>query len=519
MPATSLLTVPPTPSRKPGADAWFLSLLTLCIIAAACFLFFTNNRFDARCHADEPGKVWQIQTQARNYNHPMLMLNTAQAVCALSGMKPEPQKIVWLGRMTVAVFSTLTVLAFAYAGFLTAGRVASVLCALFLLASPLLMELSHYFKEDPAMMMGIGLSFLAIALYQRKPGIGNLLLLACGAALSCSGKHLGAVILPFCVYNILKEGGGDAKRHLIFFLAVTLGLYGFINYQATVHFWKFVGGINREVVAIKDGGQTRPVHPPSVFLPLGKYIDLIRGNLPLPLLWFFGFGIYSFIKKRPQKTLLGQVLIFAAVVFLMLAGVPKTAARYVLPVVCALYFASAVGAAWIFAKPGWTWKIVGFTLPLLLVLGLEGSRCQSIYDSFKYDNRQKMAQWITLNLPKDALIAQESNGLLVNQSDSQSDSPYKVPQKLYEIGEEIQDRSLDALRSNGVQYVALVTDDRTESRRRKGKITKEGELAVQLSNELAAKCKKIWECTEKGTHVTNLKPNLAIYQLPTAETR
>jgi len=445
------------------------------------------------------------------------MLNTAQTAFALSGMKPEPQKIVWLGRMMSALFSTLTVLTFSYAGFLAAGRVASVLCALFLLASPLLMEVSHYFKEDPAMMMGIGLSFLAIALYQRRPSARNLLLLATGAALACSGKHLGAIILPFCVYNILKEGGSDAKRNLALFLAVTLGLYGLINYQATVHFWSFVGRINREVVAIKDGGQMRPVHPPSVFLPLGKYIGVIRGNLPLPLFWFLGFGIYSLIKRRLGKTPLGQVLIFGAIIFLMLSGVPKTAARYVLPVVCALYFASAVGAAWVFAKPGWVWKIVGFALPLVVALGLEASRCQSNYNSFKYDNRLEMAQWIAMNLPKDALIAQEANGLLASLSESLSDSPYKVPQKLYEIGEGIQDRSLDSLRSSGVQYIAVVSDDRTESRKKKGKIPKEGELETPLASELAAKCKKVWECTEKGPHVCNLKPNLAIYQLPAAE--
>ena len=507
MQETSTAPITSTQSRKPGTDAMFLFLLTVCVVVAAYFLFFTNNRFSFKCHADEPGKVEQIQTQERNYHHPMLMLNTAQAAFALSGIAPDPQKIVWLGRVTIAVFSTLTVLAFAYTGFLAGGRVGAILCAVFLLGSPLLIELSHYFKEDPSMMMGIAIAFLAIALYQRKPSFGNVLLLAAGAALACSGKHVGAVILPFCVYNILKEGGPLSKRHLLLFVGVALGLYGLINYQVIVNFCGFMGGLDREVILIAQGGSTPSVHPTSVFVPLGKYFGVVRGNVPFPLFWFFGFGIYALIKLRPQKTPLGQVLIFAAIVFLMLAGVPKTAARYALPVICALYLAAAIGAAWIFAKPGWVWKTVGFALPLIAALGIEAYRSQGIYNSFKDDNRVKMARWIAANLPQDALIAQEPNGLLACASENPEDSPYPIPQKVCEIDTTIQERSLDSLLSSGVQYMALLIDEHKASK---------NEKAAMLSREVAAKCEKVWECTERGPHVGNLKPDLAIFKLQAA---
>jgi len=510
--------VPASESSSPRANALVLGLLTLGVMLAAWYLYFTHTGFSVQCHADEPGKVLQIQTSERNYHHPLLLLNTVQAVVAATGMEATPQKIVRAGRMTAAAFSALGILAFSCAAWLAGGRLAAILCALFLLGSPLLLEMAHFFKEDPALIMGLGVVFLGIALCQRNPGVPSLLVLALGAALACSAKHLGVVVLPFCLVTVVGcrrgEGGQSAKRPLLLFLAVTLGLYCLINYQAVANLGHFAGGIDREVGFIKDGGQIQTAHT-SPLLPLRKYVGLVRGNLPFPLLWFLGFAIYSCIKERSARTPLGQALLLAGVLFLLLAGVPKTAARYVLPVVCLLCFAAALGAARLFAKPGWAWKTAGFALPLVLALGLDISQCAPIFDSFATDNRRQMAQWITQNLPANAVIAQDALGLMASASDTRSDSPYKVPQSLYDAGADIQACTLDALRASGVQYLAVVIDERAESRKRKtGKVA-----ATPFAAELATKCKKVWECSGGKTRVSNVKPDIALYRIAGMETQ
>ncbi|MDD5351230.1 MAG: hypothetical protein PHQ12_13550, partial [Chthoniobacteraceae bacterium] len=362
---------------------------------ASGFLFLSHNRFSYRCHPDEPGKVEQIQTGERNFHHPLLMLDATQAAFALSGMEAAPQKVVWMGRTVTAVFAILTVLAFSCAAYFTAGRLAALLCGAFLLATPLLIAVAHYFKEDPAMTMGLGLSFLAIALYQRTPSLGHLFLLAAGAALAASGKYLGAAILPFCLYTLFKQGGG--LRHLAPFLGFTVGVYALLNFQAVAHFAGCLGAINQEVGLIKTGGGIASGHF-SPWRGLGKYSALFVENSAFPLFWFAGFGVWNWMRRRPAKTPFGQVALFTLLLFVTLAAVPKSAARYLLPVLCGFCFVAAVGAARLWKQGGWGWKTVGFALPLACALAIAIPRAHAVYRGFKDDSRLQMARWITDHL-------------------------------------------------------------------------------------------------------------------------
>lgn len=504
-------TIPATQSSKRGTDALFLFLLTLCIVAAACFLFFTHNRFSFRCHIDEPGKVSQIQSRERNFHHPLLMLNTTQLACALAGVEPTAQAIARAGRTCSAVFSTLAILALAYGAFLVAGRVAALLCTFFLLAAPLFIELSHYFKEDPSFMMGIAFTFLAMILYQRGPGMRLLLFLAVSAALTCSGKHIGVLILPFCVFTILKNGGG--RKHVLLFLSVTFLGYALLNYQVFAHVGDFLGAISQETYYLKKGGGNA-IAPPPPLHALQKYIEVLSKNIPLPFLWFTGFCVYSWAKRR-ERAPLGPIFLFAGILFLGLSMTPKTAERYLMPVVGLLGFTSAIGAARILAKPGWAWKIAGFALPLALALITEGREGRRTFESFGNDSRLKMAQWITHNLPQDALIAQDAKGFLVSSaSASEADEPYLVPQRLLDAGELIRLRSLDALQASGAQYLVVISDDFRAAAMKKRACDADSGVEPVLIRELETRCRKVWGYGDNSRRTRTVSPNLAIYRLP-----
>jgi len=511
---TSPATAPSEPLSTQGTETRFLFLLTLCIVLAAGLLFFTNNRFSVKCHIDEPSKVAQIQSRERNFHHPLLMLNTTQVAFALSGLEPTPQAIARVGRTCSAVFSTLAILALAYGALLVAGRVAAILCAVFLLASPLFIELSHFFKEDPAFMMGIAFAFLSMIVYQRTPGMGQLLFLAIGAALACSGKHIGILLVPFCVFTILKSGGVDAKRHLRFFFSVTLLGYTLINYQLLTHLTDFIGAIDQETYYLKKGGY-QVTEPRPGLHSLQKYIEVLVKNISLPFLWFTGFCVYSWA-KRWERAPIGRMLLFVGILFVGLALTPKTAARYLMPVVGLLAFTSAIGAARIFAKPGWKWKIAGFALPLALALvdlGKDGLRA---FDSFGDDSRVKMAQWVATNLPKDSLIAQDTKGLLTNTLASTPDDPYQVPQRILNAGELIHLRSIDVLQANGVQYLVVLSDDFRPAAMKKRDHSADCDADDSFTRELKTKCHKVWAYGDNSRRTRAISPSLEIYELPGA---
>ncbi|MEI6351743.1 MAG: phospholipid carrier-dependent glycosyltransferase [Verrucomicrobiota bacterium] len=487
----------------------FLLLLSLAIVLAGALLYGTNNRFHFRCHADEPAKVRQIQTETRNFHHPLLMLNSVQAAFAISGAKTNPQNVVWVGRLSSALFTTVAVMALAWTAFLLSGRVGAVLCSAFLLCTPMLLELSHYFKEDAALIMGVALTFLAITLYQRLASVPNLLLLAICAALTASSKHIGAFVLPFCIYTVATANGSKPKRILLFLL-VTLGVYALINYQVFLHPSGFFNGISRESYYLKNGG-SKVGGPRSGFFSFNKYMGVIRGNTPLVFLWFVGFGFHSWWKGRSERTSLGQILLFAGSTFLLLSLIPKASGRYFLPVTALLCLTAAIGAARIFAKTGWKWKVLGFAIPLTLALLAQGRWTYRVYQDFHHDTRTAMAEWITKNLPANAVIAQEPTALLSSASDSASDNPNKIPQKLIDAGSICKPDFLNSLRHRGASYLICELSER-DIPKSSPKDTRAIEESVLKS--IKAKCKPLWMADATRPRITNVRPDLAVYQLP-----
>ncbi|XHR30278.1 MAG: ArnT family glycosyltransferase [Chthoniobacteraceae bacterium] len=479
---------------------WFCWLSVFLALASGA-LFLSYCGFSVRCHTDEPGKVRQIMLRERNFNHPLLMLNTAQAVFDASGLAPAPQNVVRVGRAVIGVFAVITVLAFAAAAEVTAGPVAALVCGLFLMTSPLMVEVAHYFKEDPAMTMGLGVAFLGIALFQKSPTAARLVLMAVGAALAASGKHLGAAVIPFCLYAIMRQPEGRAKR-MAGFLAVLVGVYAAVNYQTVGQLLLYKERIGREVDLVNQGGSV-----PVRNLAARKYLGMLQGNFPWPLFWFVAFG--AWVWAREKRRTFGLAALFAVALFLAISLVNKTAGRYFLPVDCMACYLAGAGAAWAAARRGSRWRIAAFWVPLLAAAAIGIPRGWETSRTFKNDTRLEMARWIEANLPANAVIAQDEFGQF--ESSPQSDSPYRIPQALFEAGADVRSVPLERLEAAGVSYVLVVNPEAATAKKKKWKRAR-GEPDGPGETWLE-RCRKI-HGLPGGKFVTNVSPGVTLYRLP-----
>src|SRR3954468_18754369 len=129
---------------------WAAALLAICFA-----LNQRHHHFPYYYHPDEPGKAEQILTGRWNFNHPMLMLTATRAVVETFHVPMEEQPIVETGRLVSAFFMAVAVTALSLTAYLWRGWPAAILAGAALALHHQLYELSHYMKEDAALMMGL----------------------------------------------------------------------------------------------------------------------------------------------------------------------------------------------------------------------------------------------------------------------------------------------------------------------------------------------------------------------------
>src|SRR5450432_3907746 len=103
---------------------WLMAVILFVIGMEA---FTSHNTFRFYYHPDESGKVKQVKTGKRNFNHPLMLLTASEWFTKAFAGRPaqvSSQKIVVEGRDASALFTSITVVAFA----LLAWRVGG-LCA------------------------------------------------------------------------------------------------------------------------------------------------------------------------------------------------------------------------------------------------------------------------------------------------------------------------------------------------------------------------------------------------------
>ena len=143
------------PVTEDARTDWWTSPWLIAIVCFAwCLFFYTrNNSHPFYYEKDAPSKVAQVLSGERNYYHPLLMLNAADATLRLSGEPRTSQNVGLAGRRVIALFAALSVAVFVLLAHRCGGWLAAVAVGVLLCMNALLLELAHYFKEDPAFSM------------------------------------------------------------------------------------------------------------------------------------------------------------------------------------------------------------------------------------------------------------------------------------------------------------------------------------------------------------------------------
>ena len=490
-------------------------LFAALLFLAALALFTRSNGFPFYYHPDEGGKVEQVQTARWNFNHPMLMLTTTRlAAVASGGELGNPQRVVELGRTVSAAFAAASVALLAAVAWRVGGRFAGISAGLLLLTHHQLFELSHYFKEDTALLFGLSAWLLAVALYARRPHWTRAALVGVGAALAVSGKYVG-VFAPLLSLGLIFRSAEPGKRGegIGVFLGAFVVAFGLVNLPLLLQLATFGTSFQREMGYVVHGqrGMTRSV-------PHAVYLTAFRDNVPFALWPFLACFIGSFRAQRSQRTALGWVLLLFPILFLaLLSFSPKTHDRYFLPATALFVCGAALGAGQLHARPAWRKAapaLVGIALALQ-VAGMPRHDLRSYYRAFQIDDRAELTAWLNAHHPA-AVIAQDSRTLLPTAGE-QRFLPYQPPLSARVLGKSLEKMGgLADLHAAGVTLVALCQADfgaydlksLRPQRGREAAWQKTGELYRVLRSDRPP----LWE-RPRGL-VTYLHPGLMVYDLP-----
>ena len=499
------------------------STLQICVFSAILFaaglgLFTRSNGFPFYYHPDEPVKVAQVQTGNWNFHHPMLLLTTTRLAVRVTGADLEnPQCIVEVGRWVSAGFAAASCVLLAAFVWIVGGRFAGITAGLLLLTNHQLFELSHYFKEDTALLFGISAWLLALAIYARRPHWTTAALVGAGAALAVSGKYIG-LFAPLLSFFLIPHYAKTGKRGVLIgsFLGALVALFGIVNLPMLLQLTTFGSSFQREFGLVMHGqhGMTRSV-------PHTVYLTAFRDNVHFALWIFIALFMGSFWSRRPNRDALGWVLLLLPILFLVfLSFSPKTHDRYFLPATALFLCAAALGAGQLRSRPAWRKAapaLAGIAIALQIA-GLPKHDLLSYYHAFQSDDRAELVAWLNTNHPT-AVIAQDRRTLLPTAEKK----PFLPCQPALQA--RVLDKSLEkivdiaALRADGVTLVALCQDDFGKYTLASLRPQSGTEQAYQQTGMLYLALRKghtaLWE-RPRGL-VTYLHPGLMVYDLPKPE--
>lgn len=405
---------------------FFMRWVLVLVLASAWWVFTWNNGFPYYYHPDEPSKVRQVQREYRNFHHPLMLLNTVQVVAgwgrAAGDEEAESQRIVAVGRLVAGFFGAVAVAGLVAVGWSLGGvRVGLMLWPLLVLHEQLF-ELSHYFKEDTALLAGLVVGLLAVVRYGRRPSFGAAVLVGTGMALAASGKYVGVlgsvVCLGVFLWQVVRCGGGwQANRgHVAVAAVAAASVLLVVNWQLLTVSGRadFAEGLGREADFAIQGhkGTTRSV-------PHSAYTASFSRNTNA-VLWVFllAHGVWLWRNRRRVVPAHWAVVVFSLLYILILSLSPKVSDRYFLPATGFLLVLAALGvgnlADWITGSRRIVERVPAVANRTLVfsVLAVAGV-LPMLPDFFAYaaafreDDRKELITYIRDQLPATAKIAQD----------------------------------------------------------------------------------------------------------------
>jgi hypothetical protein len=484
-----------------------LALWLLALFVAAFLLNTRHNRFPYYYHPDEPGKVEQVLEGNWNLHHPLLLLGTTKAAARITGAKTE-QQVVELGRTLSAFFIAAAVAALSLLAYAWRGWPAALVGGALLVTHHQLYELSHYFKEDSALLCGVALTLLALWLHAKAPSPGRAACLGLACALAISGKYLGVMMLALALPVLVA---GRKPRHVLAFAGAFVAGLLVVNWPMLLHLDTFRASFAREtnLVIAGQGGTTRSV-------PHAEYWTIFRDNTT-PLIWaaLLVFLVARWRERRALTLAAWLIVAFPFVYAFALSFSPKTNDRYFLPASAVFTIFAALGVcdfprrwltlaggllvaaqfpSWSKSRPGW----------------LEYER------AFRHDDNAELIDFLRREVPPDAVLLKDNRIALPDPERKKHAARLGViPQKVIARRYAADFAPFDELRAQGVTHVLVSESDYGRYFRRSLRPQEGAESQFARSRQfyerLFAEGELLWQ-RERGT-VIYLHPGIRVYRL------
>ncbi len=496
--------------------AWSLALFI------GCFVLNTRHHdFPYYYHPDEPGKVEQLLTGEWNLHHPMLLLDGARLRLAVVGTERDRQAVVEAGRNVSAIFISGAVVVLSLLAWFWRGWGAALGTGGILAWHHQLFELSHYLKEDSALLFGISVAVLGTWLFCERPTIPRAAFLGAACALATSGKYVGALTLFLAAAALLRYGKRRGAEWTAFAAALA-AVFVIVNWPLLTQFPTFWESLSRETDYVVNGqkGMTRSV-------PHAQYWSIFLDN-STPVIWVFLF-IFLIARWQQRRNASPGELLIATFPFLfavMLSFSPKSNDRYFLPASALFALFAIIGASdlagWL--SPKYSRRIV-FSLGALALIAAQfpawtESRPGWLgYDrAFGRDDNRELIAWLKTDVPPEAIIAKDNRIALPdpkrrNHAARLGVVPQTILAKKYaaDLG------TLEELRARGVSYVAVSEMDYgkffLESLRPQESEREDFERRRTFYQQLFSGRKPVFE-REKST-VLYLHPGIRVYRIAT----
>jgi hypothetical protein len=516
------------PSRwKPivggGALAVVFSLSSLLI-------FTLHTNFPIEYHPDESGKAAQVivDSQPRNFNQPLMMLEAANVVRKTFGVASEPRTMVIAGRWTSAIFASIAVIALTLAGYWKAGLPAIALGGLTTALCPSLLVYAHYFKEDTALIVGIAIALAgAKALVSTKRPmlqLGSAMILGIGCAAAASGKYVGlVVVLPSLAAVAIAPvpKWWVIPVRIVLFLASAAVAVMAINARAFASFFppRLLEIAREQIVTEFHHGTTG--HDYLALNVPNFYCLRIAASELMPHIWvFIAVGLAAVIARR-KVTRWGVVLgAFLATFIAALSYNTIPFGRYALPLTVLFYFLAAqlISMA-IMQLPRGGQRNAAWISCVAAAVIFQGYQCVNFTNQFRDDSRQRLREWIALNIPQGSVVIEDRYVLSEGPGD-----PERFPNQA-ELRANIQRRflaadaapSLEAMEAGGVEYVAVAETnyDRFFEPGAHGLFPRESEFEQRRAfyADLFARGELIWYSKPSPPTHAYVNPELRLYRI------
>lgn len=363
----------------------------------ACLVWFGRGLdFSAYAHPDEINKINQVVRSYYNFNHPLLMLNSARVAAMVAGKETDFEAVKIIGRSVSVLYASLAVGIFSLSIGRLYGRWAAVGTGLFLMANPNLFEFAHYIKEEPTVLFGISLTVLAMVAYSLRPGWFMTALCGAASGLAFSGKYAGIIVMPFAVYVVLA-GSKNKLRDTVFFLLAFMAIFLAVNFPAIMSLNHAAGSLDREVVRLTGADQeVRRKIPHGVYT--NRYWQTGSPVL-LGLLALYAWGLFKRGGKlRPVEWALTLIPVSY---FAILSFIPVTSNRYFLP--CGVLAACLSAAA---LPTVLAWKYGKWIAASLIAFSVAWSapKLLKANQGFQADHLGELVKILETELPSDSIV-------------------------------------------------------------------------------------------------------------------